>query len=160
MKSFAQGAGLRALCVAVTLAAAGAAHAQTYQINQTYDGDDDVVLQSIALSAKQTRVTILLKNSTTEPVEVCANRSGSPDAFSLKVLDTGEVLQQTAVSGLSDCKERMDSVRPRKRKTLVLTFPPLPAGATRLQLGERGCAPNPDADMENWCFDDITLPRR
>ena len=92
--------------------------------------------------------------------EVCVHQPGSPDAFTLKVLDTGESLQQISSSGVSNCEVKRDIVRTGKRKTFQLTFPPLPAGATRLQLGERDCQPNPDSELQNWCFKDIALRKR
>lgn len=158
MKPFTQA--LRLSAAAATLLLAGAAHAQTYQLNMAHDEDPDTVLQSISVTPKATRATILLKNSTKDTVEACSNRTGSPDAFTLTVLDTGEVLQQTAVSGLTDCQVKMDTVRPGKRKTLQITFPPLPAGATHLELGENSCQPNANPEFGNWCFRDIALPKR
>ena len=151
---------LRAVCAALFLAAAGTAQAQTYKLNLPLEDDPDTVLQTITVDAKATRVTLLMKNTTDDDIEVCANQSGSPEAFSLKVLDTGEVLQQTAVSGASDCKVKMDTVRPGKQKTLRLSFPPLPKGATRLQLGEKDCQRNLDPQLENWCFREIVLTAR
>jgi hypothetical protein len=148
-----------AACAVLLLAAAGAAQAQTYKLNLPLEDDPDTVLQTITVDAKATRVALLMTNTTDDDVEVCANQTGSPEAFTLRVLDTGDVLLQTAVSGVSDCKVRMDTVRPGKQ-TLRLSFPPLPKGATRLQLGEKDCEPNLDPQMENWCFRDIALPQR
>ena len=47
-----------------------------------------------------------------------------------------------------------------RNKLVKITFPPLPAGATRLQLGEANCQPKPDSDMDYWCFKNIVLPAR
>jgi hypothetical protein len=148
------------LCAALTLIAAGASQAQTFELNLPDENDPDTVLQTITLNAKETRVTLLLKNTTSEDTEVCAYPTGSPEAFTLKVLDTGKTFPLTAVSGAKDCKAGWDTLRPGKSKTLKLSFPPLPAGATRLQLGERDCKPNPDPDEESWCFRNVVLPRR
>ena len=148
---------LRAACAVMCMLAAGAAHAQTYKLNLPMDDDPDTVLQTIAVLAKETRVTLLLKNTSDDDVGVCVHPAGAADAFTLRALDTGDVLQQTAFSGVSDCSVRRDTVRPGKQKTLRLTFPRLPKGATRLQLGENDCQPNADSDVQNWCFRDIEL---
>ncbi len=160
MKTSKQNRWLHAACATLLLAAMGTAQAQTYKLNLPQEDDPDTVLQSITVSPKQTRVTLLLKNSEPGDYEVCVHQPGSPDAFTLKVLDTGESLQQISSSGVSNCEVKRDIVRTGKRKTFQLTFPPLPAGATRLQLGERDCQPNPDSELQNWCFKDIALRKR
>ena len=142
------------------VAAACAAHAQTYKLHLPLETDPDVVLQDIVVDAKQTRVTLLVKNSTREPFEACAQPTGSADAFTLKDLATGNVLQQQSISGLLLCGGKMDVVQPGRNKFLKITFPALPAGATRLQLGEANCQPKPDSDMDYWCFKNIVLPAR
>jgi len=151
---------VRLLVALASLAAACAAHAQSFQLQMPLESDPDVVLQDIVLDAKQTRVTVLVKNTTDEAFEACAQPTGSPDAFTLKDLGSGAVLQQQAVSGLTLCNVKMDVVKPGRTKTLKITFPPLPAGAKRLQLGEANCQPKPDSDMEFWCFKNIVLPAR
>mgnify|MGYP006973039174 FL=1 len=134
------------------------AHAQSFQL--PLESDPDVVLQEVVVDAKQTRVTLLVKNSTNEAFEACAQPTGSPDAFTLKDLGSGAVLQQQSIGGLTLCNVKMDVVKPGRSKFLKITFPPLPAGATRLQLGEASCQPRPDSDMEFWCFKNIVLPAR
>ena len=152
---------LRAVGATLLLAALGTAQAQMYKLNLPAEDDPDTVLQSITVSPQQTRVTVLLKNTDPgENYEVCVHPSGSPDVFTLKVLDTGEALPLTSSSGLSKCNVKRDVIRPGKRKTLQLTFPPLPAGTNHLQLGERDCQPHPDSDLINWCFKHIALPQR
>ncbi len=151
---------LHAAYATLLLAAMGTAQAQTYKLNLPQEDDPDTVLQSITVSPTQTRVTLLLKNTEQGDYEACVHPPGSPDVFTLKVLETGEVLQQTSASGLSNCEVKRDIIRTGKRKTLQLTFPPLPAGATRLQLGERDCQPNPDPELLNWCFRNVVLPKR
>jgi len=143
-----------------SLVAACGAHAQSFKLQMPLESDPDVVLQDIVLEGKQTRVTVLVKNTTDEAFEACAQPTGSPDAFTLKDLGSGAVLQQQSVSGLTPCNVKMDVVKPGRTKTLKLTFPPLPAGATRLQLGEANCQPKPDSDLEFWCFKNIVLPAR
>ena len=125
-----------------------------------WESDPDVVLQEIVVDAKQTRVTVLVKNSTSDAFEACAQPTGSPDAFTLKDLGSGTVLQQQSISGLPLCSAKMDIIKPGRTKFLKITFPPLPAGATRLQLGEANCQPKPDSDLEFWCFKNIVLPAR
>lgn len=151
---------LRWVCALAMLAAANIAQAQTYSFNQPMDDDSDTVLRKIVVSPKQTLIFIELQNTLDEDYEACAHRAGEPDAFTLEVLDTGKVLQQTGFSGLPDCRHRRATVAPGQRKTLQLRFPSLPAGATSLKLGERSCQPNPNADLLNWCFEQIELPAK
>ena len=151
---------LRFFAALSVLAAACSAHAQNFKLQLPLESDPDVVLQEIVLDAKQTRVTVAVKNSTNEPFEACAQPTGSADAFTLKDLAGGSVLQQQSISGLSLCNVKMDVVKPGRTKFLKITFPPLPAGATRLQLGEANCQPKPDSDMEFWCFKNVVLPAR
>ena len=150
-------------CVALSaLAVACGAHAQSqiYKLQLPLESDSDVVLQDIVVDAKQTRVTLVVKNTTDESFEACAQPTGSPDAFTLKDLGTGTVLPQLSIGGLSFCNVKMDVVKPGRNKLVKITFPPLPAGATRLQLGEANCQPKPDSDMDYWCFKNIVLPAR
>lgn len=153
-------ASLRFFTALSALAVACGAHAQSFKLQQPLESDADVVLQEIVLDAKQTRVTLLVKNTTGETFEACAQPTGSPDAFTLKDLTSGAVLQQQSISGLTLCNVKMDTVKPGRTKFLKITFPPLPAGATRLQLGEASCQPKPDSDMDYWCFKNIVLPAR
>jgi hypothetical protein len=140
--------------------AACSAHAQSFKLQLPLESDPDVVLQEIVLDAKQTRVTLAVKNSTSDSFEACAQPTGSADAFTLKDLAGGTVLPQQSITGLSLCNVKMDVVKPGRTKFLKITFPPLPAGATRLQLGEANCQPKPDSDLEFWCFKNIVLPAR
>jgi hypothetical protein len=142
------------------LAVACGAHAQSFKLQLPLESDPDVVLQEIVLDAKQTRVTLAVKNTTNESFEACAQPNGSADAFTLKDLGSGTVLQQQSISGLSLCDVKMDVVTPGRTKFLKITFPPLPAGAKRLQLGEANCQPRPDSDLDYWCFKNIALPAR
>lgn len=142
------------------VAAACSAHAQSFKLQLPLESDPDVVLQEIALEPKQTRVTLAIKNSMNDAFEACAQPTGSADAFTLKDLGSGTVLQQQSISGLSLCTAKMDVVKPGRTKFLKITFPPLPAGATRLQLGEANCQPKPDSDLDYWCFENIVLPAR
>lgn len=153
---------LRHLSVVSALAVACGAHAQSqaYKLQLPLESDPDVMLQEIVLDAKQTRVTLLLKNSTGEAAEACAQPTGSPDAFTLKDLGTGTVLQQQSISGLAFCNVKMDVLKPGGTKFVKITFPSLPARATRLQLGEANCQPKPDSDLDYWCFKNIVLPAR
>lgn len=151
---------LRLLTVLSALAVASAAQAQSFKLQQPLETDEDVVLQEIVLDAQQTRVTLLLKNTTGESFEACAQPTGSTEAFTLKDLDSGTVLPQRTISGLALCGGKMDTIKPGRTKFLKITFPPLPAGAKRLQLGEASCQPRPDSDLEYWCFKNIALPAR
>jgi hypothetical protein len=151
---------LRFFAALSLLAVACGAHAQSFKLQLPLESDPDVVLQEVVVDAKQTRVTLLVKNSTNEAFEACAQPTGSPDAFTLKDLGSGTVLQQQSISGLTLCNVKMDVVKPGRSKFLKITFPPLPAAATRLQLGEASCQPRPDSDMEFWCFKNIVLPAR
>lgn len=151
---------LRLFTALSALAVACAAHAQSFKLQQPLETDADVVLQEIVLDAQQTRVTLLLKNSTDESFEACAQPTGSTEAFTLRDLDSGTVLPQRTISGLTLCGGKMDTVKPGRTKLLKITFPPLPAGAKRLQLGEASCQPRPDSDLDYWCFKNITLPAR
>lgn len=151
---------LRFLTALSALAVACSAHAQSFKLQQPLESDEDVVLQEIVLDTNQTRVTLLVKNTTDAPIEACAQPTGSPDAFTLKDLDSGVVLPQRSINGLALCNVKMDTVKSGRTKTLKITFPPLPAGAKRLQLGEASCQPKPDSDMEYWCFKNIALPAR
>ncbi|MBP7452159.1 MAG: hypothetical protein KA914_05110, partial [Ottowia sp.] len=85
MKTSKQNRWLHAACATLLLAAMGTAQAQTYKLNLPQEDDPDTVLQSITVSLKQTRVTLLLKNSEPGDYEVCVHQPGSPDAFTLKV---------------------------------------------------------------------------
>lgn len=151
---------LRFLTAIWALAVASTAHAQSFKLQQPLETDADVVLQEIVLDAQQTRVTLLLKNSTGESFEACAQPTGSTEAFTLKDLDSGTVLPQRTIGGLSLCGGKMDIIKPGRTKFLKITFPPLPAGAKRLQLGEASCQPRPDSDLDYWCFKNIALPTR
>jgi hypothetical protein len=142
------------------LAVACGAHAQSFKLQLPLESDPDVVLQDIVLDARQTHVTLLVKNTTGEAFEACAQPTGSADAFTLKDLGSGAVLQQQAISGLTLCNAKMDMVKPGRTRILKITFPPLPAGASRLQLGEASCQPRPDSGMDYWCFKNIVLPAR
>lgn len=151
---------LRFFTALSALAVACGAHAQSFKLQQPLESDNDVVLQEIVLDAKQTRVTLLVKNSTDGAFEACAQPTGSADAFTLTDLDTGTVLPQRSISGLTLCNVKMETVKPGRTKFLKITFPPLPAGAKRLQLGEANCQPKPDSDLDFWCFKNIALPAR
>lgn len=151
---------LRLFTALSALAVACGAHAQSFKLQQPLESDNDVVLQEIVLDAKQTRVTLLVKNSTDGAFEACAQPTGSADAFTLTDLDTGTVLPQRSISGLTLCNVKMETVKPGRTKFLKITFPPLPAGARRLQLGEANCQPKPDSDLDFWCFKNIALPAR
>lgn len=145
---------------ALVIACGAQAQSQTFKLQLPLESDPDVVLQDIVVDAKQTRVTVLVKNTTDESFEACAQPTGSADAFTLKDLGTGTVLQQQSIGGLTYCNVKMDVVKPGRNKLVKITFPPLPAGATRLQLGEANCQPKPDSDMDYWCFKNIVLPAR
>ena len=78
MISYKKNLSLRAACAAMCLAAAGAAHAQTYKLNLPMDDDPDTVLQTIAVLAKETRITLLLKNTSDDDVGVCVHQQARP----------------------------------------------------------------------------------
>lgn len=145
---------------AFAVACGAHAQSQTYKLQLPLESDPDVVLQDIVVDAKQTRVTLLVKNTSDDAIEACAQPTGSADAFTLKDLGSGAVLQQQSIGGLTFCNVKMDVVKPGRTKLVKITFPPLPARATRLQLGEANCQPKPDSDMEFWCFKNIVLPAR
>lgn len=138
----------------------GSVHAQTFVLNLPLPNDPDVVLQSIAMQPDETRIMVLLRNSTQDTFEACAHATGTPDAFALTDLDTGQLYPQKAVKGLPDCKGAMEQLRPGDLRIFALTFAGLPANARQLRLGENNCRPKPGSAMNYWCFDNVKLPAR
>lgn len=149
-----------AILAAITLGAAGTAHAQSYRLNQPLPEDRDTILQEINVAADLTTATIVLRNTSKETIEACAHATTRTESFSIKDLDTGKVWKQLGTTGLKACDEGMDTIKPGNRKTLKVQFPGLPATARRLQLGENNCQPKPNDDMDYWCFAEVVLTNK
>ena len=146
-----------AVLAAITLGAAGSAHAQSYKLNMPLPEDSDTVLRDITVTPKSTTVTIVLGNTTDEIGEACIHPNHRPEAFTIKDLDSGLVLRQRGVTGIRSCARGMDTIRPGKRKTVKVQFEALPATARRLQVGENNCKQKEDDDMHYYCFAEVVL---
>jgi len=146
-----------AVLAAITLGAAGSAHAQSYKLNMPLPEDSDTVLRDITVTPKGTTVTIVVGNTTDEIGEACIHPNHRPEAFTIQDLDSGLVLRQRGVTGIRSCARGMDTIRPGKRKIVKVQFETLPATARRLQVGENNCKQKEDDDMHYYCFAEVVL---
>ncbi|KRC17554.1 hypothetical protein [Acidovorax sp. Root217] len=146
-----------AVLAAITLGAAGSAHAQSYKLIMPLPEDSDTVLRDITITPKGTTVTIVVGNTTDEIGEACIHPNHRPEAFTIKDLDSGRVLRQRGVTGIRSCARGMDTIRPGKRKIVKVQFEALPATARRLQVGENNCKQKEDDDMHYYCFAEVVL---
>lgn len=146
-----------AVLAAITLGAAGSAHAQSYKLNMPLPEDSDTVLRDITVTPRGTTVTIVVGNTTDEIGEACIHPNHRPEAFTIKDLDSGLVLKQLGVTGIRSCARGMDTIRPGKRKIVKVQFEALPATARRLQVGENNCKQKEDDDMHYYCFAEVVL---
>ena len=104
------------------------AHAQSFKLQLPLESDPDVVLQEVVVDAKQTRVTLLVKNSTNEAFEACAQPTGSPDAFTLKDLGSGANMWEAIRTGcVSAARLQQTTLLPRlKTSASVCKCSPTP----------------------------------